>query len=87
MELGHAELSVRRQCELLGLARSSLYFEPALASDSDLSLMERLDRLHMEYPFFWESEVGRDAEFTGGGGEPEAGATSDACDGRRVLVL
>ena len=52
MELGHAELSVRRQCELLGLARSRLYFEPASASDNDLSLMERLDRLHMEYPFF-----------------------------------
>ena len=30
----HAELSVRRQCELLGLARSSMYFEPAKTSRS-----------------------------------------------------
>src|SRR6185503_4904101 len=29
VEPGHPELSVRRQCELLGLNRSSLYYEPA----------------------------------------------------------
>ena len=29
VEAGHAELSVRRQCELLGLSRSSCYYEPA----------------------------------------------------------
>ena len=44
-------MSVRRQCELLGLARSSLYWEPASASADDLALMERLDRWHLDYPF------------------------------------
>lgn len=44
-------MSVRRQCELLGLARSSFYLEPATASADDLALMERLDRWHLEYPF------------------------------------
>ena len=52
VEPGHAALRVRRQRERLGLARSRLSFEPASARDSDLSLMERLDRLHLEYPFF-----------------------------------
>ena len=52
VEPGHAALRVRRQRERLGLARSRLYFEPASASDRDLSRMERLDRLHLEYPFF-----------------------------------
>ena len=47
----HEELSVRRQCELLGLARSSLYWAPASASVDDLALMEKLDRWHLDYPF------------------------------------
>ena len=87
VEPGDAALRVRRQRERLGLARSRLSFEPASASDRDLSRTGRLDRLHLEYPFFWASEVGRDAAFAGGGGEPEAGATADAGDGRGVLIL
>lgn len=43
-------MSVRRQCELLGLNRSSFYAEPALASPDDLAMMERLDRWHLEHP-------------------------------------
>jgi putative transposase len=44
-------LSVRRQCQLLGLNRSSFYVEPASASVDELAVMEGLDRLHLEYPF------------------------------------
>ncbi len=43
---------MRRQCELLGLARSSLYYESAQADPEDLKLMERLDRLHTDRPFY-----------------------------------
>lgn len=43
-------MSVRRQCELLGLNRSSYYLEPASADADDLALMERLDRLHLDHP-------------------------------------
>jgi putative transposase len=52
IEPNHTHLSVRRQCELLGLARSSLYYEPAQADPEDLKLMDRLDRLHTEHPFY-----------------------------------
>ena len=44
-------MSVRRQCELLGLARSSLYWAPASASVDDLALMAKLDRWHLDYPY------------------------------------
>ena len=86
MESDHAELSVRRQCELLGLNRSRLYFEPSRVSDRDLSLMEKLDRWHLDYPYFGESEAGPVGEFTGGGGEPETGAATDASDGAGVPI-
>ena len=44
-------MSVRRQCELLGLARSSFYRESASASADDLAVMAQLDRWHLEHPF------------------------------------
>lgn len=48
----HKELSVRRQCELLRLARSGLYYEPVGVSARELELMRRIDELYMKYPFY-----------------------------------
>ena len=45
-------LSVRRQCELLGLPRSSLYYEPAGESAEDLALMRRIDEQYTACPFY-----------------------------------
>lgn len=47
-----SELSVRRQCELLGLARASYYYQPASETAYNLALMRRIDELHLKYPFF-----------------------------------
>ncbi len=45
-------MSVRRQCELLGLNRSSLYYEPAGASAEDLRLMNLIDEQYTAHPFY-----------------------------------
>jgi putative transposase len=45
-------LSVRRQCELLGLNRSSLYYAPAAESPENLRLMRLLDEEYTRHPFF-----------------------------------
>lgn len=47
-----ASTSVRRQCELLGLSRSGLYYEPMEVDAETLRLMRRMDELHLQYPFF-----------------------------------
>ncbi len=47
-----SELSCRRQCELLGLNRSGLYYEPREVSAEDLEIMAWMDREHLEKPFF-----------------------------------
>ena len=44
-------VSIRRQCELLGIARSGLYRSPAAANDNDLVLMRRIDELFTTWPF------------------------------------
>ena len=43
--------SIRKQCELLGLARSGVYRKPRPANDDDLALMRRLDELFTAWPF------------------------------------
>ena len=42
--------SICRQCDLLGIARSTLYYTPSKAKDQDLRIMEELDRLYLEDP-------------------------------------
>jgi putative transposase len=44
--------SVRRQCELLRVSRSGLYYEPVPVSPEELALMRRIDELHLKYPFY-----------------------------------
>ncbi|MBN1204868.1 MAG: IS3 family transposase [Myxococcaceae bacterium] len=48
----HEELSVRKQCALLHLARSNLYYEPVEVSAEELALMRHLDRLYLEHPYY-----------------------------------
>jgi putative transposase len=43
---------VRRQCQLLGLSRSSLYYEPAPETAESLRLMRLIDREYTEHPFY-----------------------------------
>lgn len=52
IEPHHETLSIRRQCELLGLARSTLYYQPAAESDANLRLMRLLDEQYLHTPFY-----------------------------------
>src|SRR5271168_3970207 len=45
-------LSVRRQCALLNVARSGVYRPHPVVEADDLALMRRIDELHLELPFF-----------------------------------
>ncbi len=47
----HAKLSIRRQCSLLGLARSGVYRPSKAGNDDDLTVMHRLDELFLAHPF------------------------------------
>jgi len=47
----NSPISILRQCELLDLARSTLYYRAKPISEADLILMRRIDELHLEYPF------------------------------------
>ena len=45
------DLPIIRQAEALNISRGSVYYLPRPVPESDLAIMRRLDRLHLEYPF------------------------------------
>lgn len=47
-----AELSIRKQCELLGIHRSGLYYQPVEANPRELRLRWHLDRIYTAHPEF-----------------------------------
>ena len=52
VDRGHAEISIRRQCELLGVNRSGLYYQRWGESEENLHLMRRLDEQYTRTPFY-----------------------------------
>jgi putative transposase len=52
VEVDHPELSVRRQCELLELSRSTFYYEPTGAAPEDLRLMRLIDEQYTAHPHY-----------------------------------
>lgn len=48
----HPHFSTARQCALLKVPRSTLYYKPKLVSDDDLTLMRRIDEIYMKWPFY-----------------------------------
>jgi putative transposase len=45
------DLPITRQAEVLSISRGSVYYLPRPVSATDLEMMRRLDRLHLEFPF------------------------------------
>ncbi len=52
IEPEHSDLSVRQQCDLLGINRSSLYYRPVGIDASTVELMHALDQQYTETPFY-----------------------------------
>jgi putative transposase len=52
VDRGHTDISLRRQCELLGVNRSGLYYQPLGESQENLRLMRLLDEQYTQAPFY-----------------------------------
>ena len=59
LDRDHADLSIRRQCEMLGVARSGVYRKPRPVNDNDLEAMRRIDALFTARPFFGARRIAR----------------------------
>jgi putative transposase len=70
----HPKLSISRQCALLGLPRSTLYYQPTPVRESTLRIMARIDVLYLEDPCSGSSVPPRQSSL----GEDPACALLDA---------
>jgi putative transposase len=52
-------LSIARQCELVGLARSTRYYEPAGESVENLELMREIDEWYLKKPFYGSRRIAK----------------------------
>lgn len=50
IDRGHT-LSIRRQAQLVGISRGSVYYQPKPVNPVDLEFMRHIDELHLEHPF------------------------------------
>ena len=52
-----ADLPITRQCELLSLNRSAVYYQLQDVSEMDLKLMRRIDEMHLKRPFYGSRRI------------------------------
>lgn len=52
IETEHGNLSVARQCELLGLNRSTYYYKKQRLKEEDYKIMKRIDEIFTEHPYY-----------------------------------
>ena len=50
-------ISLSRQCKILRISRSSLYYTPIGFSSATLELMRQIDRVYTKYPFFGSRQI------------------------------
>jgi len=55
--MNNPDIAIRRQCEMLGLNRSSFYYKPAGVSDENLFLMREIDKIYTKYPFYGSPRI------------------------------
>jgi putative transposase len=51
------KLPVTRQCDLLELNRSFVYYTPVPLSAKDVELMRKIDEIHLAYPFYGSRKI------------------------------
>lgn len=53
----HPQIHIKRQCELLGIHRSGIYYQPAQATAENLWLMNEIDRVYTRWPFYGSRRI------------------------------
>jgi putative transposase len=50
-------MAVSRQCRLLEVSRSSVYYQAVVIPEADLTLMRRIDEIHLKLPFYGSRKI------------------------------
>ena len=59
IERNHPKISMRRQCQMLSLSRSGLYYQPKGESAENLRFMKHIDKQFLETPWYGSRQMAR----------------------------
>lgn len=62
VEQNNEKISVRQQCKLLGINRSSLYYEERPVSEETFNIMNWVDEIYTRYPFYGKRRMRAELE-------------------------
>jgi putative transposase len=65
IEPSNQQLSISRQCEIMGVSRSSYYYQPKPISQEDMELMRKIDELYLQNPSSGSRTISRQLERQG----------------------
>jgi transposase InsO family protein len=65
VEKDHRELSVWRQCEILTCNRSSLYYELSGLREEDQRILDEMDRIYLDFPYYGSRRMSRELKRRG----------------------
>ncbi len=57
MDSPHEQISIRHQCELLGLHRSTLYYQPVTMPEEEIQMMRLIDKIDTRCPFYGSRRI------------------------------
>jgi len=60
IDRSHGKLSIVRQCALLGVSRSGLYYQPMPENEANVALMRLIDEIYTAYPFMGSRQIKRE---------------------------
>ena len=83
VEKENEKLSLRRQCELLALNRSSLYYERAGLSEEGQQILEEMDKIYLDFPSYGSRRMGRELRRRGYQSWAAEGEEADEASGDR----
>ncbi len=65
LDIKNSALSLTRQAELLGISRSGIYYQPRPVNPFTLTVMEEIDRVYTDWPFYGARRIARELKREG----------------------
>jgi len=64
IEKDHPKITIKRQCQLLGISRESVYYKAAVISPQDKKIMDLIDQIYTAHPFYGNRRIKAELNLT-----------------------
>ncbi len=61
IERNHPEINLSRQTDLMGISRSSIYYQPVVNQEK-IEIQNAIDKIYTDYPFYGSRKIKKELE-------------------------